>query len=276
MSKEYILFTVSGPDKTGITGKLMSIVATSVAVLTDMGQAVTHGLLSLSFLLEIDSDRKDYPVIKDLLFETKKMGLALDFNILDNRESETRMVDASERFILHCVASEFLTSDFVKDVAQILAQFGINIHRIDNVSPLHFKSLELTTTVPTSVDLNVVKKELLKISNTHQMDLVFLKDNVFRRNKRLIVFDMDSTLIQAEVIDQLAEVYGVGEKIKAITAAAMNGKLDFDQALTERVAMLKGLDESTMRNILENLPMTNGAEEFIRTVKSLGYKTALI
>ncbi|MBI2520150.1 MAG: phosphoserine phosphatase SerB [Bdellovibrio sp.] len=276
MSKEYILVTVSGPDKTGITGKLMSIVASSGAVLADMGQAVTHGLLSLSFLLEIDSDRKDYPVIKDLLFETKKLGLALDFNILDNREFDSRIVEVSERFILHCVASEFLTSAFVKDVAQILAQFGINIHRIDNVSPSHFKSLELTTTVPTSVDLNSVKKELLKISNTHQMDLVFLKDNIFRRNKRLIVFDMDSTLIQAEVIDELATVYNVGDKIKAITAAAMNGKMDFDQSLTERVAMLKGLDESTMRNILETLPMTNGAEEFIKTVKSLGYKTALI
>ncbi len=276
MSKEYILVTVSGADQTGITGKLMSIVAKSGAVLADMGQAVTHGLLSLSFLLEIDSDREDYPVIKDLLFETKKMGLALDFNILDSRKSDTRMVDTSERFILHCVASEFLTSNFVKDVAQILAEFGINIHRIDNVSPMHFKSLELTTTVPASVDLNIVKKELLKISNTHQMDLVFLKDNVFRRNKRLIVFDMDSTLIQAEVIDELAAVYGVGEKIKAITSLAMNGKLDFDQALKERVAMLEGLDEKTMRKILDNLPMTNGAEEFIKTVKSLGYKTALI
>ncbi|EQC50666.1 phosphoserine phosphatase SerB, partial [Bacteriovorax sp. DB6_IX] len=157
-----------------------------------------------------------------------------------------------------------------------LAKHDVNIQRIDKVSPEEFTSLEILTTVPKKLDQALLKQELLKVSNNHKVDVAFLKDNVFRRSKRLIVFDMDSTLIQAEVIDELAKAHGVGEKIEAITERAMNGELDFNQSLIERVGMLEGLEASKMEQILNDLPLTPGLEDFLKTVKKLGYKVAVI
>jgi len=277
-TNEYILVTVSGPDGPGITSKLMNIIVQGGATLADIGQAVTHGLLSLSILIEATGKKDDYPVIKDLLFEAKKLGLSLNFDfILNNGEAfQTPGIFNGERFILNCVSSETISAEFMRDVAQTMAAQQVNIHRIDNITPGGLRCLELTTIVAPDVDLAATKKELLLLSDRHHVDMAFLRDNVFRRNKRLIVFDMDSTLIQTEVIDELAEAHGVGAEIKSITSQAMNGQMDFDESLQKRVSKLKGLDESKMRAILENLPITPGAPEFIKTVKGLGYKVALI
>ena len=136
--------------------------------------------------------------------------------------------------------------------------------------------MEISTSIPTLLDTKALKSELMQVSTAHKIDVAFLKDNVFRRNKRMIVFDMDSTLIQAEVIDELAELCGVGKEVKEITHRAMNGEIDFDESLRLRVSKLKGLDVSRMQEVLENLPLTPGVEEFIKTIKLLGYKVALI
>lgn len=276
LNGKIILVTVSGPDYPGITARLMRIIADFNVGIRDMGQAVTHGLLSLSFVLELNSDdnKSSGAVLKDLLFEANKMGLSLSYKVVDSIVKNENLQD--EKFVVTCVAPTTITSSFVADLAKTLSDHKINIERIDKVSPEEFSSLEIVTSLPINLTWDKLKEELLKVSTLHKIDVAFLKDNVFRRNKRLIVFDMDSTLIQTEVIDELAVLAGAGDEVKAITHRAMNGEIDFDESLRLRVSKLKGLKEEKLQEVLEKLPLTPGVEEFIRTIKGLGYKVALI
>ncbi len=275
--KYLLLFTVAGPDGPGITTKLMSIIHDSGDILRDMGQAVTHGLLSLSFLVEIKNRTNgESNVIKELLYHGSQMNLNITFQKVGDSSELPGPIRNQEKFILNCVAPQDITAKFVSDVALALSESNVNIQRIDNVRPTTFEALEITTTVPENLDYKSVKEKLLNISTRHRIDIAFLKDNVFRRSKRLIVFDMDSTLIQTEVIDEMADVMGAGAEVRAVTEAAMNGEMDFDESLRQRVSKLKGLKVSQMEEILANLPFTPGVEDFIKTVKSLGYKVGLI
>jgi phosphoserine phosphatase len=276
LNGKIILVTVSGPDFPGITARLMKIISEYSVEVLDMGQAVTHGLLSLSFVLGLNPDEKNSNgnVLKDLLFEANLMGLTLSYKVVEKNISTPEM--DGDKFIVTCVSPTKVTASFVADLAQVLAHFKINIERIDKVSPREFSSMEISTSIPKNLETKKLKENLMQVSTKHRIDVAFLKDNVFRRNKRLIVFDMDSTLIQTEVIDELAEVCGVGEEVKKITHRAMNGEIDFDESLKLRVSKLKGLETSRMQEILDRLPLTQGVEEFIKTIKSLGYKVALI
>ncbi len=266
-----ILVTVSGPDCPGITASLMKIISEYDVEVLDMGQAVTHGLLSLSFVLELNQNGN---VLKDLLFEANLLGLNLSYKVVEKKVFTPEMY--GEKFSVTCVSPTKITANFVADISHTLAVNNINIERIDKVSPVEFSSLEISTSISKNLDTQKLKEELLKVSTKHKVDVAFLKDNVFRRNKRLIVFDMDSTLIQAEVIDELAEVAGAGEEVKLITHRAMNGEIDFDESLKLRVGKLKGLEVVKMQEILDRLPLTPGVEDFLKTVKTLGYKVALI
>jgi phosphoserine phosphatase len=202
------------------------------------------------------------------------MGLTLGYKVVEQNINTPEM--DGEKFIVTCVSPTKVTASFVADLAQILANFKINIERIDKVSPREFSSMEVYTSIPKNLETKKLKEHLMQVSTKHRIDVAFLKDNVFRRNKRLIVFDMDSTLIQTEVIDELADLCGVGEEVRKITHRAMNGEIDFDESLRLRVSKLKGLDTARMQDVLEKLPLTPGVEEFIKTIKSLGYKVALI
>ena len=276
LNGKIILVTVSGPDCPGITARLMKIISEYNVDILDMGQAVTHGLLSLSFVLGLNSDEKSSNgnVLKDLLFEANLMGLTLSYKVVEKNINTPEM--DGDKFIVTCVSPSIVTAAFIADLAQILANFKINIERIDKVSPREFSSMEISTSIPKDLETKKLKEHLMKASTKHKIDVAFLKDNVFRRNKRLIVFDMDSTLIQTEVIDELADLCGVGEEVRKITHRAMNGEIDFDESLRLRVSKLKGLDTARMQEVLEKLPLTQGVEEFIKTIKSLGYKVALI
>ena len=271
-----ILVTVSGPDGPGITARLMKIISEYKVEVLDMGQAVTHGLLSLSFVLGLDPDEHSNSgnVLKDLLFEANLIGLTLSYKVVEKKINTPEM--DGDKFIVTCVSPEVITAQFVSDLAHTLAKHKINIERIDKVSPREFSSMEISTSISKTLDTKSLKEELMKVSTIHRVDVAFLKDNAFRRNKRLIVFDMDSTLIQTEVIDELADLCGVGEEVRKVTHRAMNGEIDFDESLRLRVSKLKGLDVKKMQTVLENLPFTPGVEEFIKTIKSLGYKVALI
>ena len=275
MAKDLVLVTVSGPDQPGITAELMKCIGASQSNIEDMGQSITHGFLTLSILLNIgENHHDDSALIKDLLFTAKKMNMQLEFQVI---QDEKTIIPKGEKYILSCVAPHGITASFLHDIASTLANQQINIHRIDNVTESEFKSVDIATIAQTNnVDWNLVKQELMGISNLHQTDMALLKDNVWRRNKRLIVFDMDSTLIQSEVIVEMAKLHGVAEEVHDITERAMNGELDFAQSLIERVKLLKGLSESELQNILKHIKLTAGVEDFIKTVKSLGYKVAII
>ena len=256
LNHKKILITVSGPDRPGITSGLMKIIAESGLSIVDIGQSVTYGLLSLSIMLDgtIEKDNQ-FPILKDLLFEAKNMGLTLDFKAIDEQE-DNKLKVIPDKFILSCVSPGKICPAFLHDVADILAKNKINIARIDSTTPGILKSLDISTTVLEKANWKKIKEKLLIISNRHRIDMAFLKDNVFRRNKRLIVFDMDSTLIQKEVIDELAHACGQEEWVKKTTKQAMEGKINFDESLKKRVARLKGLSVNKMQDILKNLPLT--------------------
>lgn len=274
LENKEVIITVSGEDKPGITARLMKVISDNKSDITDINQAITHNLLSLSFVIKISPNKNtNQNVLKDLLFEAHELGLRLEYSIIDGQATYKTPYNS---FILNCVAPKKISASFISEVAHRLAANGINIYRIDNVSKEGFNSLEVLTDVPEHVSLDKVKSDLLSISNAHSTDLAFIRDDVYRRSKRLIVFDMDSTLIQAEVIDELAKVHGIGAKVSEITERAMNGEIDFNQSLIERVSHLEGLSEDTLEDISKNLPLTDGVEDFIKTVKKYGYKVALI
>ena len=273
-NNQLVLVTVTGLDKPGITYNLMKIIAQSQATILDMGQSVTHGLLSLSILLDVEKDDHS-TVLKDLLFEAKQLEMQLDFKVMGY--SSVNLNDyEKDRFVLSCVSRELITPAFMRDIAEVLSKNSINILRIDNMNSSDFSAVDILTRAEKPVQFNEIKTALLTISNTHKIDVAFLKDNVFRYNKRLIVFDMDSTLIQAEVIDEMAKVHGVGDKVIKITERAMNGELDFNAALKERVGLLKGMKVERLKEILDRIELTEGTDEFIKTVKALGFKVAVI
>ncbi len=125
-------------------------------------------------------------------------------------------------------------------------------------------------------NLNALRSEFMQLANELDVDIAYQEDNIFRRNRRLVAFDMDSTLIQMEVIDELAKRAGVGKQVSAITERAMRGELDFKQSFTQRVGLLKGLPESVLAEVGATLLLTEGAEKLVGTVKKLGYKTAIL
>ncbi|MGB0453556.1 MAG: phosphoserine phosphatase SerB [Bacteriovoracaceae bacterium] len=267
--------TVSGADHPGITATLTNLIKEHEGILKDIGQAVTHGLLSLSMVIELkDQGPLESQLLKELLFESQKMGMALSYQELP--EDNSLEDKTSQKFTLNCVAKDSISAEFVYNISTLLADNKINIHKIDNVTPNNFKILEVTTSVPAQIDLIELKAKILECSIKHEVDMAFIKDNVYRRSKRLIVFDMDSTLIQAEVIDEIAKDFNIGEQVKAITEKAMNGELDFNESLKERVSLLKGFPVEKLQSILDRIPLTPGVHEFIKTVKRLGYKVAII
>lgn len=276
MNKNLVHITVSGTDHPGITAELMKTLMNSGIDIRDMGQSITHGLLSLSFLIDIKNT--DEPLKSEVLQElnsvASKMGVQLEAEVISEEHKSRRK---GYKYILSCVALDGITPGFLYEISAILSDNNINIQRIENVTGAEFKSLEILLTAHSeNVDWERIKAQLLNTSNKYKTDLALLKDNVWRRNKRLIVFDMDSTLIQSEVIDEMAASYNVGDKVSAITERAMNGELNFDESLTERLALLKGMPEQNLEKILESIKLTEGVEDFVSTVKNLGYKVAII
>jgi phosphoserine phosphatase len=272
----YILVTISGADRPGITAALTNLIAKSSLKIGDIGQSVTHGFLSLSIVLRTNGDQNGSSsgLLKDLLFEAKNMGLSLDFKVLDSEMSQAK---AKHPYVFSCVTNQTIPAQFLAQMSGALAKHNLNIQRINNTSTeLSFNALDIHAASIEPFDEPLLKTQILEVSRENSIDIAIVKDDVFRHNKRLIVFDMDSTLIEGEVINELAEIKGVGEQVAAITKRAMNGEIDFDQSLIERVKLLKGLTQDQALSIIEHIKLTPGTDHFIKTVKSLGYKTAVI
>lgn len=275
MSNDQLLvINISGADHPGVTAALMKVISDHHCSLIDIGQSITHGLLSLSLIIE-QGEETDYVSFKqDLEDSATQSKMSTSITPLPKVHFKKEQY---EKYIISCVSRQGISPLFLQDLTGELAKHNINIERIDNASGEKLLALDIATATDESTfDWNKVKPELMAISNNHKTDLAMLKDDVWRKNKRLIVFDMDSTLIQSEVIVEMAKVYGVGDKVHEITERAMNGELDFDQSLRERVALLKGMPESDLKSILDKIPLTAGVKDFISKVKALGYKTAII
>lgn len=283
-SKEIILLNVSGPDKPGQTASLTNILMQYDINILDIGQSVIHDDLNLGILFEVPEEAGSSPILKDILFKAYELGVNVRFTpIPAERYTDWVAHQGKPRYIVTIISHKLKAAHLAR-VTSIIAEQGLNIDAISRLSgraPIGEDRPQSKAVVEISVrgvpvDLKKMKSDFMRISSERSLDIAFQEDNVFRRNRRLICFDMDSTLIQTEVIDELARRAGVGEQVSAITASAMRGEIDFRQSFLKRIALLKGLDESVMKEIAENLPITDGAERLFKTLKRYGYRTAIL
>ncbi len=281
---EVILLKVSGQDKPGVTAGLTSILATYDAIILDIGQADIHDTLSLGILFEIKAGSSSGPVLKDLLFKAYELGVKVKFIPISISDYEIWVkAQRKQRYIIN-VLGETLTAVQLAAVTRILSNQNLNIDAIERLTgrvsiidkeefPRSCIQLSVTGTI---VDKTFMTASFMEISRTLDVDISFQEDNMYRRNRRLVCFDMDSTLIQTEVIDELAELAGVGEQVRAITESAMNGEIDFSESFKQRMALLEGLSEDVLQTVAENLPITKGAHRLMKALKYYGYKTAIL
>lgn len=281
---EVILINLTGADRPGITRDLSAILARHDVRVLDIGQAVIHDTLTLGLLVEVPPESESHPVLKDVLFKAHEWDLQARFTPVGLEEYE-RWVRAQgqPRHIMTLIGTQ-LTARHLEGLGDVATRHGLNIDNITRLSgrvSMEQEHEQLRSCVELSLrgtpdDASALRGELLDLAQSLDVDIAFQVDDVYRRNRRLVAFDMDSTLIQTEVIDELAAAAGVGDEVSAITEAAMNGELDFKESLVRRVGLLKGLEESVLEQIAARLPLTPGAERLIRTLRSLGYRTAIL
>jgi len=284
LMSEIVLVNLSGQDQPGITSSLMSILAEYDVRVLDIGQAMIHDTLALGILLELPDETQGSPVLKDLLFEAHQLDLRIQFTPISRTAYEHWVHNANQRRYVVTLVGRSVTADQIARIGSVITENGLNIEdivRLSGRSPLHDDDptsracIELTLRGrPHSVDQ--MTADFLDISDELGIDISFQEDNFYRRNRRLVVFDMDSTLIQQEVINELAAEAGVRDKVTEVTEAAMRGEIDFTESLKQRVALLEGLPESVLQRVAQRLTLTEGAERLIATLRTLGYRTGVI
>ncbi|MBI3118189.1 MAG: phosphoserine phosphatase SerB [Candidatus Hydrogenedentes bacterium] len=281
---EIILLTVSGEDKPGITSVLTQIMAEHGVNILDIGQAVIHELLTLGMLIEVPPGPGSGPMLKDLLFKAHELDLKIRFTPVPlDKYAHWVGQQGKERHII-TVLGRKLTAHHLAAVSAIIARHGLNIDVITRLSgriPIEESARAPYACVEFSVrgtpaDTDGMRAEFLMLAHEEEVDIAFQADDVYRRNRRLVAFDMDSTLIQAEVIDELAAAAGVKDRVSAITEQAMRGEMDFKDSLRRRLGLLRGLEVRVMEDILRRLPLTDGVERLFQLLKTLGFKTAII
>lgn len=281
---EVVLINISGHDKPGITSALMDILAGYGARVLDIGQAMIHDTLALGILIKIPDEARSAPVLKDVLFEAHKLDLRVRFTPIADADYDQWVANEGAPRLVLTLLGRRVTAEQIARIAHVVTEQGLNIEdivRLSGRSALHEEEntsracIELTLR-GTPRDPDAMKASFFAISEDLGVDISFQEDNFYRRNRRLVVFDMDSTLIQQEVIDELAKEAGVGEQVGSVTEAAMRGEIDFRESLTQRVALLEGLPESTLQRVAERLTLTEGADRLLKTLHTLGYRTAVI
>jgi len=284
--REIILIQVSGGDRPGLTAAFTRILAQYRLNILDIGQAVIHDTLSLGMLVEVPPGSEASAVLKDLLFEAHKLNVSVRFRPIDHdRYEEWVSGQGKDRYIITLLARK-ITAIQLADVAEVVAGNDLNIDSINRLSGrVHLEGEGVDEDARACIEVSVrgeprsaeaMRVAFLRIANELNVDIAFQKDSAFRRNRRLVAFDMDSTLIESEVIDELAREAGVYDKVAEITERAMRGELEFDDSFRQRVALLQGLEESALERVLSRLRFTEGAERLIGTLKALGYRTAIL
>ena len=282
-TKEIVLINISGHDKPGLTSSLGGILAAHDIRILDIGQAVVHEALALGMLIEVPERSSFTAIKKDLIVRAHELDIQIRFSIISQEQFDHWAASQDkERFIITVLGRE-ITAEQLSRVSTIISENDLNIDRIERLSGR--LSLAAPSDANACVEFRVsgrphsaddMRAALLALTHELTIDIAFQLESIYRRNRRLFVFDMDSTLIQAEVIDELAKLNGVGDQVARITEAAMRGELDFKQSFTRRVALLGGLPEMRLQQALNTIPLAKGAERLISTLKSLGYKTAIL
>lgn len=292
---EIALIKISGKDRSGVTSTVTQLLSARDANILDIGQAVIHDNLVLGMLVELPIVlTNDITEFRDTLIADINSALGdMELQYEPVTESSYDIWTAEQGKPRHIVTllARKITADHVQRVTELVSRHALNIDKITRLSgrvPIDDITGSSAPSSPASkacvefslrgelADATRVRNELLELANSLDVDVAYQEDDMFRRNRRLVVFDMDSTLIDCEVIDELAKVAGVGSEVAAITESAMRGEIDFQESFRRRVRLLRGMSESALQQVAGELRLTEGAETLIQTLKKLGYKTAIL
>ncbi len=280
---DVLLITFSGEDQPGFTAALSALLADHQINILDIGQAVIHDTLSLGTLVEVPDG--SHQGLREVLMDfAESVGLRVRFTEI-SADSYAHWTEGQglARYIVTLLARK-ITAEQIARVTAVVARHGLNIDGITRLSgrlplgelPRLSKACVEFSLRGDLADADVLRRDLLEAASDLDVDLAVQEDNRYRRHRRLVAFDMDSTLIEAEVIDELARVAGVGEQVAAITERAMRGEIDFSESFRARMALLEGLPETALAEVAASLRITEGAEHLISTLRSLGYRTAIL
>lgn len=284
-NREIILIKISGEDKPGVTSAITEILGNYNATILDIGQADIHHTLSLGILFQVNNQSDSGNILKEVLFKCSELNVNVRFTpVTDDRYNNWVGSQGKERYIV-TVLGKVINAKQLARVTKAIKDQNLNIDSIIRLTGR--PSLEANDDNTTRscielsvrgelIDKNFLSSKFMQYTSELGIDISFQKDDMYRRNRRLICFDMDSTLIKTEVIDELADRAGVGEQVRAITESAMRGEIDFSESFKQRVALLKGLDESVMKEIADNLPIMDGADRLISILKKIGFKVAIL
>src|SRR5690554_1775345 len=282
-NSEIILVNINGEDKPGLTAALTEILAKHGAFILDIGQSDIHRNVAIGILFK-SMHNNSGEILKDLLFKAYEMEVNVKFTpISAERYSNWVKMQGKNRYII-TLLGRILTAEQIAAVSRIIADQNLNIDnmiRLTGRIPLDERQRAAKSCVELSVRGTPINRQnmqqsFMELSSDLNFDISFQEESMFRRMRRLICFDMDSTLIQTEVIDELAERAGVGEKVKAITESAMQGDLDFEESFKQRIKLLKGLDASVLKEVAESLPITEGLDRLMKVLQKVGFKTAIL
>ena len=284
-NSEIILISISGEDKPGVTSSVAEILGKYDATILDIGQADIHHTLSLGILFKMSDNAQSGHILKEVLFKCSELNVNVRFTAV-TPERYTNWVgrQGKSRYIV-TILGKVITAKQLSKVTKAVSDQNLNIDSIKRLTGRPSLETEDENAVRSCIELSVrgelldkslLSAQFLAYSAELGIDISFQKDDMFRRNRRLICFDMDSTLIKTEVIDELADRAGVGEQVRAITEKAMRGEIDFSESFIQRIALLKGLDESVMREVAENLPIMDGAKRLMSILKKCGFKIAIL
>jgi phosphoserine phosphatase len=270
-TKDFVMVTVSGPDHPGITAAFSKILVENHVEIVDIEQASLQDFLGLSFLLDMSGAKQSKDsVLKDLLFEANRLHLTLNFRIFSEKEVKAR--NNKNLFVL----TYFGDTRALAEMTNILGEENANIEMISNLTRHRASCVELTINVNRIQSLSRLKERVISKSHELNIDLALQNMEAYRKNKRLVFFDMDSTLVDMEIIDEMAQSAGVFKEVSRITEKVRRGDLDFEEALLQRVALLKGLKVKELEKIRNEMRLSEGAEELVMTLKKLGYKLVLV
>ena len=282
--REILLLTLSGHDHPGVTAAFTETLGRHAVNILDIGQSVIHDRLNLGMLLEVPEGDESGPVMKELLFLAHQHDLKINFSPVGEDDYEQWVnAEGKPRYIATLLGRK-LTAANISHLASVAAEHGLNIDGITRLSGRfsvtdsnrHKRACVEFSLRGEVSNIETLRSDLLAITRDDEVDVAIQADDLYRRHRRLVVFDMDSTLIQCEVIDELAKAAGTGEEVAAITEAAMRGEIPFNESFERRLGTLKGLDESVLKQIADNLPITEGADRLITTLKQLGYKVGIL
>lgn len=281
---EVVLIRVSGRDRPGITAALSNVLGRYGVNVLDIGQAVIHNHLAWGMLVQLPPEAVSSPVFKELMFTAHEMDLDIRVIPVSEEDYAQWVGEQGQSRLVITVLGRQVKAEHIARVSELITVNNLNIDRITRLSgraalttPGHMRRTAIEFWVRGRVDvMSVMHATFLNLSHVMDIDIAIQEDNVFRRSRRLVCFDMDSTLIQNEVIDELAKAAGVGPQVAEITEAAMHGELDFKESFSRRLALLKGLDAGVLPEVAKSLQITDGAQRLIETLKFYRYKIAIL